>query len=112
MSPAKLKAALAQDFDIARVFKAFRVRCPGDPELKVSEACNPCNWMECAVEAGKDMVKVANAVMTASGDFGQVRGCLAKMGYSGPEGYTYSPPGPPIIPVGVGPPFPGETEGV
>ena len=53
------------------------------------------------------MVEVPNAVMTAGGDLIQVRGCLAKMGYSGPEAHTHSLLESPMISVGVGSPLPG-----
>ena len=105
-----LKAALAQRVDMARVFRACIDRCSGDTKLskeKLRNECDPCNLMSCAVEAGRDMVEVADAMVAAGVNLARVKGCLAGMGYSG----GYNPPGPPAVPPGIGPTFPGGGAG-
>jgi hypothetical protein len=104
-----LKAALAQQVDIIRIFKVFMDKCSADPKL--SKVCTTCNLMKCALEAGRDVVEVANAIMAAGGDLLQVRRCLASLGYPGAATYAYSPPEPPGPPAGVGPSFPGGSGG-
>jgi hypothetical protein len=102
-----IKAALAQGADMARIFKALADKAQADPRF-VAE-CSPCLMMKCAVDAGRDVVEVANAMMAAEGELDQVRTCLAGLGYPGSETYTYTPPGPPI---GPNPTFPGGGGGV
>ena len=96
-----IKAALRQGVDMTRLFSLLRDYCldisakypKDDPRCL---ACTSCNMMKCAVEAGRDRMEVANAMMAAGESLDQVRGCLGV--------YTYSPPG---MPPGVGPTFPG-----
>jgi hypothetical protein len=99
------KAALAQGADLTRLFKFFMDKSATDTKYK--DTCTCCNLMKWAKEAGKDLVEIANAMMAAGGDLTKVRDCLASLGYPGADTYAYSPPGPPAIPVGVGPTFPG-----
>ena len=102
---ALLKAALAQGTDLTKIFKYFLDKCATDPNLK--QTCPVCAWMIWAKEMGKDPVEIANAMMAAGGDLQTVRNCLDSMGYPSADTYAYSPPGPPDVPVGVGPTFPG-----
>lgn len=99
------KAAIAQGADLSRLSKYFLDKCAADTRYK--DVCAPCYLMKWAKEAGKDSVEIANAMMAAGGDLQQVRDCLAGLGYPGADTYAYSPPGPPVAPVGVGPSFPG-----
>jgi hypothetical protein len=105
-----LKAVLAQGVDLTRALKAFRDWCSADRELsadrKLMEVCDPCKLMRCAIEAGRDMVAVANAMIAAGADLDQVRGCLAGMGYAQADVYEYSPPEPLTVPSVTGPTFP------
>lgn len=109
---ALLKAALQQGVEMARVFKFFRDRGKADPEF--ARVCGPCVMMKCAVDAGKDQVEAANAMMSAGEQLETVRSCLAGLGYAGASTYTYTPPGvppvtapPAVVPPVVAPPFPG-----
>jgi hypothetical protein len=102
---ALFKAAVAQGTDLSRLMKYYLDRSATDPRLKAE--CTVCNLMKWAREAGKDPVEIANAVMAAGGDLQQVRNCLADMGLSWADTYAYSTPGPPGVPYGGGPTFPG-----
>jgi hypothetical protein len=99
-----VKAAVALKIDLAAVFKSLSDLCAAYPNLSV--ACSPCALMQCAVTAGVDMVTDANAMMAAGGNLQQVRDCLAGLGYPDAESFAYVP-GPPIMPAGIGPTFPG-----
>jgi hypothetical protein len=102
---ALFKAALAQGTDLTKLIKYFLDKCATDPNLK--QTCAECDLMKWAKEMGKDPVGIANAIMAAGGDLQKVKDCLASLGVPNAESYAYSPPGPPDIPVGVGPSFPG-----
>jgi hypothetical protein len=104
-----LKTALSQDADLARLFTFFLGRLGADPDF--AGRCSPCLLLRCAVEAGKDAVEAANAMMSAGGKLAEVRSCLASTGFDGSETYTYTPPDPPAVTPGVIPMFLGNGGG-
>jgi hypothetical protein len=56
---------------------------------------------------GVNLEYVANDLVSRGADLESVKASLAAVSYAEAETYAYSPPGPPAIPVGVGPTFPG-----
>lgn len=102
---ALFQAALTLGFELSRLFRIFLEQCLAAHQL--SKICNPCVLMKWAVEAGKDMLEVANAMMAAGTKIDQVRICLANMGYPEAETYVYGPPAPPTYPLAIGPSFLG-----
>ena len=102
---ALFKAAIAQGADLSMVAKSFLDRAATDP--RAGDIGTTDNMMKWAKEMGKDPVEIANAMMAAGANLDQVKRGLAAMGYVGADTYAYSPPGPPAVPAGVGPSFPG-----
>jgi hypothetical protein len=71
----------------------------GIPEIP--ESCTICGL------PGVNLEYVANDLMSRGADLNSVKSSLAAVFYSGARTYSYSPPGPPSLSVGVWPTFPG-----
>lgn len=98
-----VKAAIALQLDLSRIFKTLNDKCSADPKL--AGTCTPCTLMKCAVDAGLDVVTAANAMMAAGAQLEVVRQCLASLGYANADTYAYGAV--PTVPSGIGPTFPG-----
>jgi|GEM_PF-1013045 ribosomal protein S28E/S33 len=60
---------------------------------------------------GVDLVAVTKDLLSQGADLGTIRESLSMVSCD-PDTYAYSPPGPPAVPAGLGPSFPGGTGGV
>lgn len=106
VDPGSLFKAAVGQADLSQVIKFALDK--GNTDANFSTVYGANNLMSLSVEAGKDPVMVANAMMAAGANLAQVRGALASVNYAGADTYAYSPPAPPGLPAGAaGATFPG-----